>query len=154
MGSVHDTSEGDHLFRVGQREVLDVQPCPPALADGRDRWSCSCCGDEFARVESWCLQYRVQPGKRLTFVVCPACAHDLVPVRVTVDVSEAATVSTSRDPEGAVEQLVRRVASQRHTDATELRLRSSDVVELASQLGMGRVQLVLRLREAGLVIDL
>lgn len=101
------------------------------------------------------MQLRAQPDRTLRFVLCPDCAHDLIPVRVTVDASEAEMLGpTSRGPGGPTADLVRRVRADRRCEEPRLRLRASDLVSLAADQGMGRVQLVLRLRESGLVVDL
>lgn len=138
----------------GDRGILEVRP-HPRRGDLRGvRWICSNCGIEHAAASSWQLWHRDADGTESRSVVCPACAADLLPVRLTVHVpSLAAALDTAPwlEPVGA---LVSRVVDQRSQASFELRLRAADVVALSEQVGVGRSELVYRLDDAGVLVGL
>lgn len=136
----------------GDRAIMEVRPW---FAEGEDsRWTCSRCGRWFPRGESWLVEYRHEDGDRLAFVVCGDCALQLMPRRLTIDLS---TLQDSRHDEdlAPVKRLVNFITTHRsETPRGELRLRASDVYILSQVYGTSTAQLAMRLRDEGLLADL
>lgn len=102
-------------------------------------WSCCACGDEFVAISSRLVHYRHADGRHFRFVVCPPCGEELVPHRVVIDRDRLA----GEDDLAWLRSRVEEIAEQRSMqDDRRLRLRATDVDELAAMLASSPVTLV------------
>ena len=134
------------------RNIMAVHP-EPAASD-RETRSCDRCGDEFPAEESWAVDYRVDEELSSTYVVCPACALYLMPIRVTIDI--ARLQQHAGDPElEPVVRLVERVIDLRsEPPRRELRLRAADMARLGKEYEQHPVAVIQRLRDARIAVSL
>ncbi|MBW3657432.1 MAG: hypothetical protein KY457_02265 [Actinobacteria bacterium] len=102
-------------------------------------WSCCSCGDEFIAVSSRLVHFRHADGRQFRFVVCPTCGDELAPHRVVIDRDRLDEESELAWLRSRVEE----IAEQRSMkDDRRLRLRATDVQELAAMLASSPVTLV------------
>lgn len=102
-------------------------------------WSCCSCGDEFVAESSRLVHFRHADGRQFRFVVCPTCGDELAPHRVVIDRDRLDEESDLAWLRSRVEE----IAEQRSTkDDRRLRLRATDVEELAAMLASSPVTLV------------
>jgi hypothetical protein len=147
MGVVDRAGEGMAL-RPGDRRIVSVSPRP---RQGTRTWTCARCGTPFAVGDSWEVTYRHHDGDEYRFVVCADCAHDLSPVRVTLDLGK---LEGERDLELApLVSVARFVVSSREDEAPaddRLQLRYADIHLLAELFGLSPIELEDQLRERGI----
>ncbi|MDX1658413.1 MAG: hypothetical protein R3343_06305 [Nitriliruptorales bacterium] len=139
------------VLEPGDRGILSVAPWDGA-ADLGATWSCSRCGRRFDARESWRVDYDHPDGDHFTFVVCRACADELRPVRVVVDLGALAGYDGEEDLSPLV-SLVETILTLRGPPSDGvLNLRWADVHMLAETFGLTPRRLSERLHDAGVVL--
>lgn len=124
------------VLRSGERQIQSVTTLGFPV---RGSWSCSACGDEFAATSSRLVHFRHADGRQFRFVVCPACGDALAPQRVVIDRDRLDTEADLAWLRRRVEEIAERRST---SDDRRLRLRATDVHELAAMIETTPVTLV------------
>lgn len=124
------------VLRSSERQIQSVSGLGFHAAG---HWSCSACGDEFVAMSSRLVHFRHADGRQFHFVVCPACGDELAPHRVVIDRDRLDDESDLAWLRSRVEEIAERRSMQ---DDRRLRLRATDVDELAAMLASSPVTLV------------
>lgn len=132
-----------------------VQPEFPGGAAPTGTWPCSACDECFDAMSTRAVLHAgPQQAVPYAFMVCPACAEVLTPVRLRVDRRRLNAVSrTPTTDEGGLRtarvvaaHVISAVAVRRGSLPDIVRLRAADNHVLAGRLGVSRGQLVEHLR--------
>lgn len=129
------------MLRSHRRQIQSVTP---ATFGATGPWSCSACGGEFGARSSFLIELRHADGREFRFVVCPPCAEEHRPHRIVVDRDRLA----GEVDLGWLRDCVEEIAAHRsREDERRLRLRATDVDELAAMVDTTPVTLVRSLAE-------
>lgn len=136
-------------LQTGDRGIRSVSPM---FVEAGGPWACSRCGVLFPREDSWSVDYCHADGDQYAFVVCPACARELDPHAVTIDLAALAAMPDT-EPFAEIESLVRLIAERRggRGDVSAITIRWMDLDVLASTCQMSVPEFVDWLRSEGLV---
>lgn len=124
------------MLRAQERQIQSVTGLGYPAAG---HWSCCACGDEFDAVSSRLVHFRHADGRQFRFVVCAPCGEELAPHRVVIDRDRLDGESDLAWLRSRVEEIAERRSMH---DDRRLRLRATDVDELAAMLSSSPVTLV------------
>ena len=131
----------------GDRGITAVERWPEVASQVSG--TCARCGRAFPPSDAWRVDYRDQHDNAYRFVVCPTCADELEPVRVTIDLTalERRRLEVDLAP---IVTAVRWIVDHRAEPPTgELTLRATDVYILAQAYGEEPQAFADRMHEAG-----
>lgn len=132
-----------------------VQPEFPGGAAPTGTWACSACGECFDAMSTRAVLHAgPEQAVPYAFMVCPACAEVLTPVRLRVDRRRLHAVSRTptaderglRTARVVAAHVISAVGMRRGSLPDVVRLRAADTHVLAGRLGASRAELVEHLR--------
>jgi hypothetical protein len=137
----------------GDRRIQSVvHPSHHGLTRARGTWGCRRCTDELAIRDSWTVLLSSRHSEvPYAAMVCRACAADLVPVRLTLDLHRLGAAEddqTTREVTALADR-----ARPRRDDGRDrlLGLRAADTLRLVRRFALPPGEVLLRLRDVGLV---